>query len=112
MSRVIIKLDFLPMRKQGADQLCEADQRICFRCTDSTTSLLLKSGLRSVYVGPGRKPRRPVFLRRCSNVSSDQELVHSDSKARPKNPGGKNKDKTNYKQNKLSGQIVSQKYLN
>ena len=54
---------------KGADQLrsnCEADQRLCFRYSDITVPLLLKSEIqdsssflrlyRSVYVGPGRKP--------------------------------------------------------
>ena len=55
---------------KGADQLRgnrEADQRLCFRYSDSTISLLLKSEIskassslpclyRPVCVGPGRKP--------------------------------------------------------
>ena len=46
------KTVFLPMRKQrrrSASQYsnCEADQRLCFRYTDSTISLLLKSELSS-----------------------------------------------------------------
>ena len=37
---------------KGADQLrsnCEADQSLCFRCTDSTILLLLKSEISSFY---------------------------------------------------------------
>ena len=40
------KPDFCLCKNKGADQLrsnCEADQRLCFRYTDSTISLLLKS---------------------------------------------------------------------
>ena len=58
-----------------ADQLRgnhEADQRLCFRCTDSTIPNYLNPKFQAsshllwmyspVSVGPGRKPRRPVFL--------------------------------------------------
>ena len=44
MSRVIRQPDFCLCENKGADQLpsnCEADQRICFRYTDSTIPLLL-----------------------------------------------------------------------
>ena len=55
---------------KGADQLhsnCEADQRLCFRYTDSTITLLSKSKISSLYshllclyspvcVGPVGKP--------------------------------------------------------
>ena len=40
---------------KGADQLrsnCEADQRLCFRYTDSTIPLLLKSEISSFYLFP------------------------------------------------------------
>ena len=63
------KTGFLQMRKQrrrsasqflcenkGADQLrsnCEADQRLCFRYTDSTLSLLNKSEISSFYAASG-----------------------------------------------------------
>ena len=70
------KPDFCLCENKGADQLrsnCEADQRLCFRYTDSTISLLLKSEISSFwpasvtvqvgFVRPGRKPLRPVFLR-------------------------------------------------
>ena len=63
------------MRKQR--RRSEADQRLCFRYTDSTISLLLKYQISSFlpasvtvqsdFVGPGRKPRRLVFSRRGSN---------------------------------------------
>ena len=45
MSRAMRKLDFCLCENKGADQLhsyCEADQRLCFRYTDSTIHLLLK----------------------------------------------------------------------
>ena len=49
--------------------ICEADQRLCFRYTDSTNPLVPKveiSSLSSVVVQPGlcrtrSKPRKPVF---------------------------------------------------
>ena len=44
------KPDFCLGENKGADQLRgnrEADQRLCFRYTDSTISLLLKSGISS-----------------------------------------------------------------
>ena len=40
---------------KGADQLrsnCEADQRLCFRYSDSTIPLLLKSEISSFYLFP------------------------------------------------------------
>ena len=46
MSRVMRKADFLPMRKQrrrSTSSNCEADQRLCFRYSDGTISLLPKS---------------------------------------------------------------------
>ena len=66
------KPDFCLGENKGADQLRgnrEADQRLCFRYLDSTIPLLLKASssflslYRPVCVGPGRKPRRPVFSR-------------------------------------------------
>ena len=42
------KLDFCLCENKGADQLrsnCEADQRLCFRYTDSAIPLLLKTGI-------------------------------------------------------------------
>ena len=50
MSRIVRKLDFCLGENKGADQLRgnrEADQRLCFRYTDSTISLLLKSEISS-----------------------------------------------------------------
>ena len=54
----------------------EADQRLCFRYSDSTIPLLFTSEISShllwlyspVCVGPGRKSRRPVFSQRGSIV--------------------------------------------
>ena len=46
MSRVVRKPDICPCENKGTDQLrsnCEADQRLCFRNTDGTISLRLKS---------------------------------------------------------------------
>ena len=45
LSRIVGKLDFCLCENKGADQLrsnCEADQRLCFRYTDSAIPLLLK----------------------------------------------------------------------
>ena len=50
MSRIVRKPDFCLGENKGADQLRgnrEADQRLCFRYTDSTISLLLKSEISS-----------------------------------------------------------------
>ena len=50
MSRIVRKPGFCLCENKGADQLrsnCEADQRLCFRYTDSTISLLLKSKISS-----------------------------------------------------------------
>ena len=49
-SRIVRKTDLCLCENKGADQLrsnCEADQRLCFRYTDSTISLLLKSEISS-----------------------------------------------------------------
>ena len=46
------KPDICLCENKGADQLrsnCEADQRLCFRYTDSTIPLLLKSEISSFY---------------------------------------------------------------
>ena len=77
------KTGFLHMRKQRADPLrsnCAADQRVCFRYTDSTIPLLLNTKFQAsshllwlyspVFVGPGRKPRRPGFSQQGSYVGS------------------------------------------
>ena len=82
------KPDFCLCENKGADQLRgnrEADQRLCFRYSDSTISLLSKFQAsyhflrlhRPVYVGPGRKPRRPVFSRHGS-FSTDKYRENSD----------------------------------
>ena len=50
MSRIVRKPDFCLGENKGADQLRgnrEADQRLCFRYTDSTIPLLLKSEISS-----------------------------------------------------------------
>ena len=54
MSLIMRKPDFCLCENKGADQLrsnCEADQRLCFRHTDSTIiiSLLLKTEISSFY---------------------------------------------------------------
>ena len=62
MSRVMRKLDFCLCENKGVDQLhsnceadqqlrsnCEADQHLCFRYTDSTIPLPLKSEISSFY---------------------------------------------------------------
>ena len=65
------KPDFCLGENKGEDQLRgnrEADQRLCFRYSDSAIPPLLKfqasssflSLYRPVCVGPGRKPRRPA----------------------------------------------------
>ena len=50
MSRIVRKPDFCLGENKGADQLRgnrEADQRLCFRYSDSTIPLLLKSEISS-----------------------------------------------------------------
>ena len=50
VSRIVRKLDFCLGENKGADQLRgnrEADQRLCFRYTDSIFPLLLKSEISS-----------------------------------------------------------------
>ena len=50
LSRIVRKPDFCLGENKGADQLrsnCEADQRLCFRYSDSTIPLLLKSEISS-----------------------------------------------------------------
>ena len=51
MSRVMRKPDFCLCENKGADKLlsyCEADQRLCFRYTDSTILRLYKSKISSL----------------------------------------------------------------
>ena len=77
---VMRKPAFCICENKDADQLRgnrETDQRLCFRYTDSTilyflyTKFQASSHLVCLYslvcVGPGRKPRRPVFSQRGSN---------------------------------------------
>ena len=52
MNLVVRKPAFCMCENKGADQLRgnrEADQRLCFRYTDSTIPLLLKSEISSLY---------------------------------------------------------------
>ena len=51
MSRIVRKRDYCLCENRGADQLRgnrEADQRLCFRYTDSTIPLLSKSKISSL----------------------------------------------------------------
>ena len=51
LSRVMRKPDFRLCENKGADQLrsnCEADQRLCFRYSDSTIPLLLIAKISSL----------------------------------------------------------------
>ena len=51
MSRIVRKPDYCLCENKGADQLrsnCEADQRLCFRYSDSTISLLLIAKISSL----------------------------------------------------------------
>ena len=81
MSRVVRKPAFCICENKDEDQLRgsrEADQRLCFRYTDSSIPLLPTSEIQvsshllwlysPVCVGPGRKPRRPVFSQRGSYI--------------------------------------------
>ena len=55
MSRIMRKLVFCLSENKGTEQLrsnCEADQRLCFRYTDNTILLLLKSEISSFYPFP------------------------------------------------------------
>ena len=79
LSLVVRKPDFCICENKDADQLrsnCAADQRLCFRHIDSTIPFLSKSEILSpVCVGPGRKPRRPVFSQRGSFKSIDLDYT-------------------------------------
>ena len=98
MSRIVRKPDFCLCENKGADQLRgnrEADQRLCFRYSDSTIfatrivqflfylnpKLQASSSFLSLYrpvcVGPGRKPRRSFFSRRGSNICVEDKSLHS-----------------------------------
>ena len=86
------KPDFCICENKDADQLHgdrEADQRLCFRYTDSTIPLLPKSEISShilwlyspVCVGPGQNSRRPVFSQRGSfdgGGETDGEAIAGD----------------------------------
>ena len=53
LSRIVRKRDYCLCENKGADQLRgnrEADQRLCFRYSDSTIPLLLKSEISSFYL--------------------------------------------------------------
>ena len=65
------KADFCLCENKGADQLrsnCEADQRLCFRYTDSTLSLLIKSEISSFYAASGT-----VHVGLCQTWSENPE---------------------------------------
>ena len=77
LSLVMRKPVFCICENKDADQLRgnrEAGQRLCFQYTDSTIPVLLSPKFQAssyllwlyspVCVGPGRKPRRPVFSQR------------------------------------------------
>ena len=77
MSRDVRKPDFCICENKDADQL-RGDQRLCFFATQIVQSLYFlntkfqaASHLMRLYspvsVGPGRKPRRPVFSQQGSN---------------------------------------------
>ena len=88
MSRDVRKPDFCICENKDADQLRgnrEADQRLCFATqivqflyflnTKFHTSSHLMRLYSSVSVGPGRKPRRPVFSQRGSNRNAYRRLT-------------------------------------
>ena len=70
------KQDFCLCENKGADELCSnctAHQRLCFHFTfpPVVTSSTYTQNFKIIAflldcVGPGRKPRRPVFSRPCS----------------------------------------------
>ena len=83
MSLVMRKPAFCICENRDADQLrgnSEADQRLCFRYTDTTIPLYSKSSSHLLWlyslvcVGPGQKPRKPVFSRQGSNVGLSEKL--------------------------------------
>ena len=91
MSRVVRKPVYCICENKDADQLRgnrEADQRLCFRYMDSTVlSLYFQNSkfqasshllwlYRLVCVGPGRKPRRPVFSERGSYYLDNDRLCN------------------------------------
>ena len=69
------KSDFCLCQNKGADQLrsnCEADQRLCFRYSDGTISLLPKSELSSFNL-----PSMRVQLGLCQTWSETQKTGFS-----------------------------------
>ena len=72
---LVRKPDFGLCESKGVDRLCSyctADQHLCFRCSDSTISLLLIDKkqacsfllhYRPIYVAPRQKPQKLVFSR-------------------------------------------------
>ena len=75
---------YIICENKDADQLRgnrEADQRLCFRCTDSTFPLLSKSEILSlVCVGPGLKPERwfsydEAQISICMNTTTKQNTA-------------------------------------
>ena len=81
---------FCICENKDADQLRgnrEADQRLCFRYTDSTTLYFLNPKFQTsshllwlyslVCIGPGRKPRRPVFSERGSFINVHRNNISS-----------------------------------
>ena len=90
LSRVMRKPAFCICDNKDADQLYgnrTADQRLCFRYTDSTILLLFKASSHLLWlyspvcVGPGRKPRRLVFSQRGSFQTGGKRLDSSIFKA-------------------------------
>ena len=74
---------FCICENKDADQLrgnCEADQRLCFRCMDSTIPLLPKYKFQAsshlvwscslVYVGTGQKPSPAARTRSVTNLKT------------------------------------------
>ena len=69
MSLVMRKPAFCICENKDADQLCgnhEADQRLCFRCTDSTIPLLPKSEISSLL--PSSVAVQPSLCRTWSET--------------------------------------------
>ena len=79
----MIKTDLSLCGNKGADQLCincTADQRLCFRYSDSTIPILVKSEILNFYTSlvtaqaglcqTHLKSLRPVFSRRGSPLSN------------------------------------------
>ena len=86
------KPDFCICENKGADQLRgnrEADQRLCFRYSDSVIPLLQNPKFQvcshsPVCVRPSQKPRRPVFSERGSylrdNLAAKAILINANNK--------------------------------